>query len=362
MTFKKRHGRSIGRETAFLVVPLLAASMALMPPTVDLPRAEADDSGAAAQRVVILPSFLAAYATLDQKLGHVAGTSRIEKSDFDKDILSRIYSDVDAIVPVNIPPDPEAMLLLNPDALITQDIWLPMLKAVGLHRLSSYQYSASLDARLAQWLELGNISGKMARAQALRTHFLTSRDKLKASIGSRKEHPRVAFFIGGTEVGLGFLYGEILHLNGLIDVLGAINVSRGNRIRTVPTPESVAVLDPDFIFLGSDLAAGEGAKKLYLSHEWQIVRAVRDKRVYRIPPSHFFAPTLDENLLLQWFAEILYPDLPRTLRSAYREEFHFIHDTTLTDDDLDKLLSIDQNAMSAGYMRFSRKNAINRSH
>lgn len=358
----KQRGRSIGRETAFLVVPLFAASMAFLPPKVDLLRAGADDNAVGAQRVVILPSFLAAYATLDQGLSHVVGTSRIEKADFDKDILSRIYSGVDAIVPVNIPPDPEAMLLLNPDAVITQDIWLPMLKAVGLPRISSYKYSASLDARLAQWLELGEISGKTARAQALHTHFLANRDKLKATIGSRKEHPRVAFFIGGTEVGLGFLYGEILHLNGLIDVLGARNVSQENRIRTVPTPEIVAVLDPDFIFLGSDLADDEGAKKLYLSHEWQIVRAVRDKRVYRIPASHFLAPALDENLLLQWFAEILYPDLPRTLRSAYREEFRFIHHAILTDGDLDKLLSLDQNAMSAGYVRFVRANETNRSH
>jgi len=331
--------------------------MALFPPKVDLlPRAGADDNVVGVQRVVILPSFLAAYATLDEGLGHVVGTSRTEKSDFDKDILSRIYSGVDTIVPVNIPPDPEVMLLLNPDVLITQDIWVPMLKAVGLPRLSPYKYSASLDARLAQWLELGEISGKATRAKALHTHFLANRDKLKAAIGSRKEHPRVAFFIGGSEVGLGFLYGEILHLNGLIDVLGARNVSQANRMRTVPTPEIVAVLDPDFIFLGSDLADDEGAKKLYLSHEWQIVRAVRDKKVYRIPASHFFAPTLDENLLLQWFAEILYPDLPRTLRSAYREEFRFIHNAILTDDYLDKLLSIDQNAMSAGYARFVQEN------
>ena len=333
-----------------LLLPIIAAGLAAAPPAV-LPAAT---SGLAPpHRVVILPPVLAGYATLERSLRHVAGVSKIVKEQFKPDILSRVYPGIGALPSAGMiaPADPEIILSLHPDAVVTWKSSSALLATFGLPGLVPVDPSPADESRLAMWSQLAKVSGTTERADSLRAYYQMRRGELKAVVDGHPEHPRLAFFIGSS--GFGFLFGRILHLNGPIDFLHATNVSQSIRISTPVNLESVVALDPEIIFLGSELSE-QDPKKLYSLPEWQILRAVQQRKVYRMPPSHFLVPVLDEVLLLQWFAEILYPDIPQVLRSTYQETFAIIHNAKLSDDDLDQILSLDKNSASVGYERFAR--------
>jgi iron complex transport system substrate-binding protein len=105
--------------------------------------------------------------------------------------------------------------------------------------------------------------------------------------------------------------------------------------------ERVYELDPDVIFLSSfsayapedfyNSAVGRG-------HDWTMVKAVRDRRVYKFPLGtyYWYPPNSDASLALQWFAKSLYPerfeslDLDQEIKDYYQRYYG----VEVTDSDL----------------------------
>jgi iron complex transport system substrate-binding protein len=336
---------------------LIATLLAVAPPRVAPPEnLHATDEPP--QRVVVLPPLLAAYATIDGGLTHIVGASDFIKHRFEQDFLSRIYTGVYKLRSVGGIglTDPELVLSLHPDAVIVWQQTAAAARELGLSEtilLGDYP----LDARLREWSTLGVVSGNSDKAQRLIDQFQAQRNELEKSLDSTGLRPRIVFFNGAVG-GLGYVGGKDHYLNGALAFLHARNAAASLRWGHVDL-ETIATIDPDIIFLDSTLSQ-QDPRQLYASRAWSIVRAVRDKRVYLMPQFNFWAPPLDEHLILQWLAEILYPDMPQTLREAYRAAFLAIHNVSLDEDELDQLLVMEKNADSESYARFSRVSTASR--
>jgi iron complex transport system substrate-binding protein len=87
------------------------------------------------------------------------------------------------------------------------------------------------------------------------------------------------------------------------------------------------------------------------------LKAVRERRVYRIPPFgdrlDRFVP--DHPVFLSWAAELLYPkQMANDTRNYLRELYRRVFAVTLSEAMLDRALLIDENGQSADYDRFHR--------
>jgi iron complex transport system substrate-binding protein len=89
--------------------------------------------------------------------------------------------------------------------------------------------------------------------------------------------------------------------------------------------------------------------------EFQSLRAVRERRIYKLPEHTNMNELVEDPLLLTWMAELFYPDaMPRQLRDEYKETFQEVYHYSVSDDEIDKVIYLEENRHSAGYERFVR--------
>ena len=93
---------------------------------------------------------------------------------------------------------------------------------------------------------------------------------------------------------------------------------------------------------------------------WAQTTAARTRRVYKMPlgVTRWGGYGPESPLCLTWLADLLQPDRVRLplraeMRDAYRTFFHY----AATDDDLDRVLQMNDNRTSANYDRFARNAA-----
>jgi iron complex transport system substrate-binding protein len=90
--------------------------------------------------------------------------------------------------------------------------------------------------------------------------------------------------------------------------------------------------------------------------EYRSLRAVKDRRVYTAPMFSLSDLFLEEPLLLDWLAEIFYPDAaPPQLRAKYKQAFLELFQYQLSDDEIDRAIYVKENLQSQGYERFARQ-------
>ncbi|MEJ1962839.1 MAG: hypothetical protein WDO56_15340 [Gammaproteobacteria bacterium] len=117
--------------------------------------------------------------------------------------------------------------------------------------------------------------------------------------------------------------------------------------------ERVLAMDPDIIVLLVSDPAG-----FYRDPRWRGLTAVSDHRVYANNPAfHGYVHDLDNlPLSARWKAEIAHPDrLQSSLREQIRTRYRETYGYEMSDEHIDELLRMQENADSAGYARFARK-------
>jgi iron complex transport system substrate-binding protein len=152
------------------------------------------------------------------------------------------------------------------------------------------------------------------------------------------QRPKVYYARGpnGLETGLG---GSINVET--IEFLGAHNVAgeRQGGMATV-SAEQVLAWDPDVIItIESAFAASVRSDPV-----WASVKAVGTGHVYLSPKLPFgwvdFPPSVNRLIGLWWLAKILYPDqFPEDLRPLTRDFYQRFYHLTLTDPQIDRVLS-----------------------
>ena len=100
------------------------------------------------------------------------------------------------------------------------------------------------------------------------------------------------------------------------DAVGALNVANeipAENKNAAITMEQVYAWDPDVIILTNFTPTKP--EDLYNnavgSDDWSSVKAVKDKRVYKMPMGTYrsYTPSVDTPMVLEWLAQVVYPDL-----------------------------------------------------
>lgn len=130
---------------------------------------------------------------------------------------------------------------------------------------------------------------------------------------------------------------------------GVVDGARGRH--SWSDPESLLAVDPDMIFLQR-----RDPHEFMQDPRWQGLRAVRDKRVYRLPGILEWAPggMTFKPIEIRWMAELAHPErlrprVRRLLRDRMIAQFGY----QLSDEQIDQILHVEENSSSAGAERFT---------
>jgi len=199
---------------------------------------------------------------------------------------------------------------LDPDLIITsaRSTWL---ETASQLELSLFLFDAENPERLQEAVQLtGKIFGPnpSAYADAWVSYYnaVSSQIEEQTATLSEEQRPRVLFT--GTEP-LRVASGD-MYQTDMINIAGGVSVSEAlsgywNDINL----EQVVVWDPDVIIVPP--YGGASVEAITESPEWQILDAVKERRVYQMPKlvAPWDTPAPDSVLGIVWLAERLHPDL-----------------------------------------------------
>lgn len=277
-------------------------------------------------------------------------------------VLGAFFPDMKAIpsdiVGEGFMPNVEALLSVSPDLILQwghrgSDIVEPI-EAAGL-TVATLKYGTEEDA--ATWLRLmGTILGAEDRAEAIlnwRTEALARMRAATAGI-EPNERPRTLYFLrylSDLRVAGTGTYNDFY-----IDLGGGQNVaSEVTRFKTVD-PEQIVAWDPEVILLNGfeDALTPED---VYGNPVFADVSAVKNRRVYKLPIGGYRwdPPNQESPLTWAWVAMMLHPDrFDFPLRSEIAERYEMLYGRTPSDDEIDGILRLAMNGVSARYDRFER--------
>lgn len=309
-----------------------------------------------AKTVAILAPVLSVYAAIDEGLEHVTAVARNIQKDESISTLGHVFPQLASLPVAGIigaNPDPELILLLKPDALVTWRVQAEALRETGYPGVVELRYS-SRQSITNIWALLGKLAGHETESIRLLQNAETQQRDLQKILPLNEEKPKVlpmAVINGAWWIGRKNYY-----MNTLIEHANAVNPARDLWFQGPTSPEVILRLDPDFIVMRA-FTDEDVPKRLYDDPQWQALRAVRQRRVYLMPliSSPLLNVPVDETLLLTWLAEVLHPSLPHMIRAAYRGIYARTYRYDLSDDEIDEALFLKENAGSAGYERFARE-------
>ena len=148
------------------------------------------------------------------------------------------------------------------------------------------------------------------------------------------------------------------------DAVGARNVAEAltaDNANAVVSMEQIYAWNPDVVFITNFTAAmpDDLYENKMAGHDWSDVKAVREKRVYKLPLGIYrsYTPSADTPLTLLWMAKQVYPerfadiDLAHEVKAWYKDVFG----VTLSDSDVDMMFHPGSGA-SAGATVATRTN------
>ena len=148
------------------------------------------------------------------------------------------------------------------------------------------------------------------------------------------------------------------------DAVGARNVAESvtaDNANAIVSMEQIYAWNPDVVFITNFTAAtpADLFDNKMAGHDWSNVKAVKDKRVYKLPLGIYrsYTPSADTPLTLLWIAKQVYPsrfadiDLTKEVKAWYKDVFG----VTLTDADVDMMFNPGEGA-STGATVATRSN------
>ncbi len=319
---------------------------------------------APAQRVVTFNSVLWLYLTMDQGAGHVAGTSAVTRKIVADGLLAEIYPAATRI-PDQVArdlvgtPNMEAILRLSPDVVFqwtgrNDDALIAPLELAGIPTIGLRQTQGEADF-FSTAAMVGRVAGQDRRADWLLARYRAHYADLDLAVGPLVREP-------DTRQGVLYLWrasppqpidGSNFY-STLLERSGGRNVAAGLGKFGPVSMERILAWDPQVILLYCCDATQPA--DLYADPAWASVRAVRDRRVYKVPRGGSrFADIVEGPLFSRWLAELLFPSLPPRLRDDVRATIRDVYATNLDDRQTDQVLNMDANRDSVGYGRFGGK-------
>jgi len=193
---------------------------------------------------------------------------------------------------------------------------------------------------------LGDVLDKPERADELIRYYRGTLDEIQDKTSAIPKENRTRVYYAEGANGLETDASGSIH-SQLIDLCG------GNNVATIPgfqsgsgmtavTMESVMIWKPDVIITNSR----DFATNVYNDSNWQKIPAVQNHKIYVTPsrPGNWFdrSPSFYRIAGMSWTAHVLYPDLfpEGWMKQKVKEYFSVYHHYSLSDDELDELLSL----------------------
>lgn len=300
---------------------------------------------------------LDAFVTLDGGTVHVDAVQQYSpRGGMGGALLRKLYPALAEVESSGWGPqlDPEVVMLRQPDAIFSWKGRDGALRALGFPQLVELQNSRGkqVESHLEGWFLLGDRLGRQDKARHLAERYAAKRAALERALAGAG-HPAVLLIVGGHDAGYWLPTNH--HYDERFAQLGARPLHKG-LFGGKANLENVLVLDPDVIFLDASITGDQLIPaQLYAQPEWQAVRAVRDRRVYRMPDLPRFSIPVEDSIRLQWLAEILHPEaIPAMARQEVATTVMAAYGYRMSEDDIDELLNLQANLASRGYQRFAR--------
>jgi iron complex transport system substrate-binding protein len=236
----------------------------------------------------------------------------------------------------------EDCAVIEPDLIFTnpEATWIDTVRELGI---PVFVYDAETPEQIKQAaLTTGEIFGPHAAAQAeaWAAYYDSVFEAVVSQTGGLTPEERVKVLFTGTEplrVASGDMYQTIL-----IDAGGGVSVSTGltgywNDVNL----EQVVVWNPDVILVPP--YGGASIEAITDSPEWQVLKAVQEGRVYRVPQlvAPWDTPTPDSVLAVVWMAQLLYPETVDLSCDAEAEYFYqAYYDYDISPEEIGKLCEL----------------------
>ena len=319
----------------------------------------------AARRVAIYPPLVAAYLTVDDTAGNILAVSEGDRLDVARGLFGQMFPPLRHVLNLAmlggrsaVPGDPEQVLLLAPDRVIVWAWARGGLENIGvpLEPIASTDLSET-------WRRIGQIAEKPERVDDLIASFRKSQHELVETVDRlqvRKGRRVLIVWRNGANVwnvaGDGNRQAQYLKEIGAADPPVWFPKKPASIGSASVNVEVLLKLDPEVVFLPCCRALNDDPATFYAEPSLQPLTAVQERRVYKEPSGAARMDGIVEwPLLLRWCAELLYPT---KLGSNFRDDFRHAYAKTfgvlVSDKDLDDMLFLRENSMSADYSRFAR--------
>jgi iron complex transport system substrate-binding protein len=342
---------------AALVAAILTLS--LLPPTVTTPPALSNILPA--KRALILNSILSGYVTINEGADHIVAVSKSALGWAMSEPINRIFPALGRIpiTGTNDILDPEQALWLQPDVIFVGN-WdgrvLQKLELPGLVEIKN-DWQNPVQSREEIWKLIGDATGKSVRAQALAERYAVKREALQRYFSSGAER-RVRVVYVHIDQGAWWVTASHYYLAYKLELAGAINASKDLEFTGRADLEQLLLIDPDVILLATNPGDHTTMREVACQPELRSLRAVRERRIYKLPEHTYMNEPVEDPLLLTWMTEIFYPDvMPSNLRYEYKETYWEVYNYAISDDEIDRAIYLEENRYSAGYERFMRKSS-----
>jgi iron complex transport system substrate-binding protein len=303
--------------------------------------------------VSIIASGPIVYYSVDEGADHIVGVNENSYKAFSAGIHGKILPELQdrlmALASKGFVPNVEAILALNPDLVLqwTHDPKIiEPLERVGLKVVG---WGCCTQAQRRDYLSFsGYVSGRIDRAQTL----LKIQDDSNAALREQFSKLPEDSFVSMLEVDkLGDQIQVVANSSQDYALSGVKNVAADKTVewwKTVDV-EQFLVWDPEIIIIPAWEKALEPAA-FYDNALLANVKAIKNKRVYKVPKFNQVPDAAEVYLTAVWLAAIAHPDVAdKNFRGRVKDAYRTIYGKDVTEEVLDLVLEIEANKGSAGY-------------
>lgn len=243
----------------------------------------------------------------------------------------------------------EELLKLQPDLVFqvgTEPREIEKIEAAGIPVLSTD--SSDFYSYFTGYLRmLGQVLNKEQRAAQLRKDFDDELERIKEKVAdiNPAERPKGLILFNAERL---MATGSGSFANFWLENTGAVNVAA--ELRTSPRGatvgmEQILAWDPDVIYITNfcQTMPEDLYENRISGQDWSVVRAVKNKRVYKIPLGEYrwYPPSADSVLMLQWMASRNHPELfgDLDMKAVIKSHFKRVYAFDLADADIEKILN-----------------------
>lgn len=305
-----------------------------------------------ATTVIPLPAMLCG---VDQSLEKLVAVNTSAQALAQKGFLATMFPAImdlpHAANGTDFVPNIETIVAEKPDVTIQwghygQEIIAPIEQA-GLDLLLLNYGDQQL---LEEWVSLlSTLVGKPERGEQILSTMHQDQQRVEDIVAKSGKKPRAINIYNYDDLQVS---GTGSYMDWWLNLCGATNpaAAAATGASAMISREEILTWDPEVIFLGNFSTATP--ETMYNDPFWADMSAVRNKRVYRLPNGGFSwdPPSNESNLSWLWVASLLHPEVTDIdLRSDMRDYFSYLYNHTLTDDEIDQILFMEANQISANY-------------